>query len=100
MISVKEDDIYTEFKTKEDKLAKLKEWGLISAKATTITKPFIYKGYYTKYPTQCDIIGYTQKQENSSYQVAVILVNNSKHKIVPEYLKQMQSNSFKIGAEE
>ncbi len=98
MIAVKESDNVTYFPSDEEKLSKLKEWGLVSSKAKEVKK-FKYKGAYTDKELDCDVIGYIAKETNSKClnkicETAVIKIGEETHKIDPAYLKQMQSKSF------
>lgn len=86
------------FENFNDKLDKLKEWGIISSKATKI-KELYYKGVYSDVQSECDVIGYLSKPTRKdcidrTYETAIILVNEETHKIAPAYLKQMQSKKF------
>lgn len=64
MIAIKESDSITYFPSTQEKLDKLKEWGLISAKATII-KSFKYKGTYTNKDIDYYVMGYIAKETNS-----------------------------------
>lgn len=104
MIVIKESDNVTYFSSDEEKLNKLKEWGLISAKAKEI-KTFKYKGDYTDKDIDCDVIGYIAKETNpkcinKACETVVIKVGEETHKIDAAYLKQMQSKSFELKLEE
>lgn len=75
---------WKEFKSRQEKVEKYREWKLISDKAAW-TKTLIYSGFYTDVPVSCDVIGYTE--HNS----AVITLGGKLHTINPSYLLQMQT---------
>lgn len=81
---------FIRFETEEEKLIKLKEYKLISAKATACDKPIYYKGIYSDNPVICNIIGYLDLD------VLVLEIDGSLHSIRGEYLKQMQDSNFSI----
>lgn len=79
---------WIKFEAVEDKLAKLKEYKLLSAKATDPEKKFYYKGLYVDKAVNCSILGYLDND------VLVIEVEGNLHSIRGEYLKQMQDTNF------
>lgn len=79
---------FIKFNSLEEKIEKLKEFKLISAKSTTADKTFFYKGVFSNKAIPCEIIGYLHNE------VLVIEVENSLHSIRGEYLKQMQDSNF------
>lgn len=79
---------WIKFESVEDKLAKLKEYKLISAKATDSEKKFYYKGLYVDKAVDCFVLGYLDND------VLVIEVEGNLHSIRGEYLKQMQDTNF------
>lgn len=98
MIAIKESDNITYFSSTQEKLDKLKEWGLVSAKAKEIKK-FKYKGAYTDKDVDCNVIGYIAKETNpkcinKTCETVVIQIGEETHKIDDAYLKQMQSKNF------
>ncbi|MFC3799400.1 hypothetical protein [Cohnella sp. GCM10012308] len=77
---------YIAFADEAEQLDKLKEWDLVSEKATK-AKTFYYKGNGLK--EACGIVGYVD------HMTAVIeLPNKQKHCIHPSYLKEMQAANF------
>lgn len=74
---------WSSFKSESHKLEKLKQWELISPKAKEIKKLY-YKGAYTQYPVECDVIGYVDDNE------IIISINEQLHSIHPDYLLDMQ----------
>ncbi|SFB54028.1 hypothetical protein SAMN05216312_112104 [Cohnella sp. OV330] len=77
---------YIAFADEAEQLDKLKEWDLVSEKATK-AKTFYYKGNGLK--EVCGIVGYVD------HMTAVIeLPNKQKHCIHPSYLKEMQAANF------
>ena len=81
------------FSTYEEKLEKLKVWGLASSKTTKIPKLY-YKGSYSEDTVECDVIGYIEKFTRDEcidkiYETVVIKVGENTHKISPTYLKDM-----------
>lgn len=81
---------YIKFETESEKLEKLKEYKLISAKATACDKAIYYKGVYSTEAIRCDIVGYLDLD------VLVLDINGKLHSIRGEYLKQMQDANFSI----
>ncbi|MGL5574539.1 MAG: exonuclease domain-containing protein [Sarcina sp.] len=88
LISPKGD--YIKFETESEKLEKLKEYKLISAKATACDKSIYYKGVYSTEAIRCDIVGYLDLD------VLVLNIDGKLHSIRGEYLKQMQDTNFSI----
>ena len=81
---------WRKFVSEEEKIEKLKEWKLISKKATKI-KTLLYKGIYiNENSCECDIIGFVDDNE------IIIQIQNKIHSIHPAYLKSMQKKNFKI----
>ncbi|SDW56729.1 hypothetical protein [Paenibacillus sp. CF384] len=76
---------YTPFENEEEQIQKLKEWGLLSEKASK-SKTFIYKNNGVH--TVCSIVGYVDKM------TAVLALDDKQHCIHPSYLKEMQTASF------
>ncbi|SFS60468.1 hypothetical protein [Paenibacillus sp. BC26] len=76
---------YTPFENEEEQIQKLKEWGLLSEKASK-SKTFIYKN--SGVHTVCSIVGYVDKM------TAVLALDDKQHCIHPSYLKEMQTASF------
>ncbi|WP_029192476.1 hypothetical protein [Paenibacillus harenae] len=77
---------YNVFEDEAAQIAKCKEWGLLSEKASK-TKNFYYKGNGLN--VSCSIIGYVDDM------AAVIQFDNSRlHCIHPSYLKEMQASSY------
>ncbi|WP_308634584.1 hypothetical protein [Paenibacillus silvisoli] len=77
---------YTPFESEDEQIQQLKEWGLLSEKATK-TKTFVYKGGGMQ--AVCTIGGYADKL------TAVIEFEGGRqHCIHPSYLKEMQAASF------
>ncbi|MFC5530805.1 hypothetical protein [Cohnella yongneupensis] len=77
---------YRAFETTEDELAKCREWGLLSDKATK-TKAFSYKR--AGQTLACNIVGYVD-----SVTAVIAFENGQQHCIHPSYLKEMQALSF------
>ncbi|MGL4742071.1 MAG: exonuclease domain-containing protein [Sarcina sp.] len=87
---IKPKDNFIKFESEFEKLEKLKEYKLISAKATNIDKPIYYKGIYTTKAVPCNIIGYVDLD------VLIIQIDEQLHSIRGEYLKQMQDLNFSV----
>ncbi|MGL5821718.1 MAG: exonuclease domain-containing protein, partial [Sarcina sp.] len=87
---IKPKDNFIKFNSEFEKLEKLKEYKLISAKASSIEKTIYYKGIYVSKPTPCEILGYTD------IDVLIISINGQLHCIRGEYLKQMQDLNFSV----
>lgn len=99
-IDLKTTDNIIEFKTKEEKLNKFKEWNLISKSVTEI-KPLFYRGPYVKSLAECNIIGYLSKPTNSNcindkYETLVTEINGNIHKINIDQLIELQDSPLKI----
>ncbi|MCX7988885.1 MAG: hypothetical protein N2647_05525 [Thermodesulfovibrio sp.] len=80
---------YKQFDSDENMLEKFKQWKFTSEKAKTVKNGFLYKGHYTEKPLSCKVIGYI-----SDYEIVVEFADGKKHKIFPDYLKQMQKKDF------
>jgi hypothetical protein len=77
---------YNVFEDEAAQIAKCKDWGLLSEKASK-TKAFYYKGNGMN--VSCSIIGYVDNM------AAVIQFENKQlHCIHPSYLKEMQASSY------
>ncbi|RAP78034.1 hypothetical protein [Paenibacillus montanisoli] len=77
---------YTPFESEEEHIQQLKDWGLLSEKASK-TKSFQYKG--SGMQASCSVTGYVDKL------TAVLeLEGGQLHCIHPSYLKEMQAASF------
>lgn len=74
---------WRKFKSKHEKIEKLRDWGLISPKALDV-KTFYYKGVYVKNPVECDVVGFVDDNE------IVININENLHSIHPDYFADMQ----------
>lgn len=74
---------WIEFKSEEEKLEKLKEFKIISAKSKEV-KELYYKGAYTNDATLCDVVGFVDENE------IILKVNDELHSIHPEYFLDMQ----------
>ncbi|MFR5946596.1 MAG: hypothetical protein ACLUF8_04220 [Clostridium sp.] len=99
-IDLKDSDNIIEFKTKEEKLNKFKEWNLITKSANEI-KPLFYRGPYVKSLAECNIIGYLSKATNSNcisdkYETLVTEINGNIHKINIDHLIELQDSPLKI----
>lgn len=81
MISPKRD--WRKFNSEEEKFEKLKEWKLISPKATEIKKLY-YKGSYTNEPVECDVVGFVDDNE------IILYIDGLLHSIHPDYFADMQ----------
>ncbi|MGL4763062.1 MAG: exonuclease domain-containing protein [Sarcina sp.] len=81
---------FIRFETESEKLEKLKQYKLISAKATACDKAIYYKGVYSSDAIRCDIVGYLDLD------VLILDINGKLHSIRGEYLKQMQDANFSI----
>lgn len=81
MINPKRD--WIEFKSKEEKLEKLKELKVISSKSKEV-KDLYYKGIYTEDATLCDVVGFVDDNE------IILNINGELHSIHPEYFIDMQ----------
>ncbi|GFP76358.1 BRCT domain-containing protein [Clostridium fungisolvens] len=77
------------FESIEEELEKLKEWHLISPKATEV-KAFYYKGAYTDKHIECKVAGYVDDNE------IVIYVDGKLHSIHPDYFLDMQKKDFSL----
>lgn len=71
------------FDSENHKVEKLKEWKLISPKATEIKK-FYYKGAYTNEAVECDVVGFVDDNE------IILDINKELHSIHPDYFADMQ----------
>lgn len=85
---------YSLFLDDESKLEKLKSWGLITDKATSI-KIFYYKGISADTPVECNVIGFVDDNEIIIQDVATDEIGS----ILPAYFKQMQQKNFVCNAE-
>ncbi len=85
---IKPKEGWITFNSIEEKLEKLKEYKLLSPKATDADKKFYYKGLYTNKAVQCSILEYLD------IDVLVIEIKGKLHSIRGEYLKQMQDTNF------
>lgn len=75
------------FDSIEEELEKLREWKLISSKATEV-KQFYYKGAYTDKPVECEVAGFVDDNE------IILNVNGELHSIHPDYFFDMQRKEF------
>lgn len=75
------------FESIEEELDKLREWQLISPKATEI-KQFYYKGAYTEKSVECKVAGFVDDNE------IILYVNGELHSIHPDYFLDMQKKDF------
>ncbi|WP_411682365.1 BRCT domain-containing protein [Clostridium thailandense] len=75
------------FDSIEEELGKLREWKLISSKATEV-KQFYYKGAYTDKPLECEVAGFVDNNE------IILNVNGELHSIHPDYFFDMQRKEF------
>lgn len=75
------------FESIEEELEKLREWQLISPKATEI-KQFYYKGAYTEKAVECKVAGFVDDNE------IILYVNGGLHSIHPDYFLDMQRKDF------
>lgn len=80
---------YTLFNSEKEKIEKLKQWNLISPKATEIKKLY-YKGAYTQNCIESDVVGFVDDNE------IVIELNGQLHCIHPEYFADMQQKKGRI----
>lgn len=71
------------FESENEKIEKLKEWKLISPKATEIKKLY-YKGAYTNESMECDVVGFVDDNE------IILYVSGQLHSIHPDYFADMQ----------
>ena len=74
---------WREFYSLNEKIEKLKDWKIISPKATDI-KELYYKGTYTGSAVICDVVGFVDDNE------IVLSLNNKLHSILPDYFLEMQ----------
>ncbi|WP_160680810.1 3'-5' exonuclease [Clostridium sp. C8-1-8] len=79
------------FESIEEELDKLREWHLISPKATEV-KAFYYKGGYTDKHVECKVAGYVNDNE------IVLYVDGKLHSIHPDYFLDMQKKDFSLYA--
>ncbi|GFZ30086.1 hypothetical protein CSC2_06120 [Clostridium zeae] len=77
------------FESIEEEIEKLKEWHLISPKATEV-KAFYYKGAYTDKHIECKVAGYVDDNE------LVLYVDGKLHSIHPDYFLDMQKKDFSL----
>lgn len=101
MVLVNPEDKLILFNSLSDKLNKLYEWELIPKthiakilSGTMILKTFKY--YYTgvdKTFDECDIVGYVP-YPNGNGETAVVSIKSNLCKVMPLYLKDMQSPNF------
>jgi DNA polymerase III epsilon subunit-like protein len=77
------------FESIEEELEKLREWHLISPKATEV-KTFYYKGSYTDKHIECKVAGYVDDNE------LVLYVDGKLHSIHPDYFLDMQKKDFSL----
>jgi DNA polymerase III epsilon subunit-like protein len=75
------------FESIEEELEKLREWKLISSKATEV-KQFYYKGAYIDKPVECKVAGFVDDNE------VILYVNGELHSIHPDYFFDMQRKDF------
>ncbi len=75
------------FESVEEELEKLREWKLISSKATEI-KQFYYKGAHTGKIVECKVAGFVDDNE------IILYINEELHSIHPDYLFDMQKKDF------
>ena len=71
------------FQSEEEKIEKLKELKIVSAKAKEI-KTLYYKGFYTNEAVECDVVGFVDNNE------IIISINDNLHSIHPDYFLDMQ----------
>lgn len=99
MLSLNNDTLkICQFNDDNDRLQKLKEWGLLTEESNENIKVF-YKGVYNDTAVECDVIGYlpkvpTEDSLKTSYETVVLLVQGKIHKISPDYLREMQKGTF------
>jgi hypothetical protein len=100
MILVNEKDNVITFNNLNEKLNKLYEWELISKtnkdkilNGMMELKKFKYYFIGNKSYTECDVIGYINYPNNNG-ETVVVSVDSNLCKIMPLYLKDMQSTSF------
>jgi hypothetical protein len=100
MVLVNENDNVITFKNLSEKLDKLNEWGLIPKThkdkildGKMELKKFKYFFTGNKIHTDCDVVGYIPYPKNNG-ETAVVSVNSNLCKIMPLYLKDMQSPTF------
>ena len=84
---IKPREKWHKFKSKEEKIEKLKELKIISPKAKKI-KDLYYKGLYVSEITKCAVIGFVNNSE------IVLNVKGQLHSIHPDYFKDMQKKTF------
>lgn len=75
------------FESQEEEMEKLREWQLISPKATEV-KQFYYKGTYADKPIECKVAGYVDDNE------IILYINGKLHSIHPDYFFDMQRKDF------
>lgn len=75
------------FESIEEEIEKLREWKLISSKATEV-KQFYYKGTYTDKPVECKVAGFVDNNE------IILYINGELHSIHPDYFFDMQRKDF------
>ncbi|GGG14626.1 hypothetical protein [Paenibacillus abyssi] len=81
-----EPGMYNTFENEAEQIAKCKEWGLLSEKASK-TKEFFYKGYGMN--LSCSIIGFADK-----ITAVIEFDNKQRHCIHPSFLKEMQASNY------
>lgn len=84
------------FNNIDEKIAKLKEWQLLSPKSEEL-KDIYYKDNDCSY--KCEVVGYLSKKTNSkciseTYETVILMVNDKLIKINPVYLSDMQKKNF------
>ena len=84
---------YINFKNEDERIDILKELLLLPPKAKEI-KTFYYKGIYSDETVKCNIKGYLRGI--NGIHTLIIDLNNNNHPIHPDYLRNMQTNTFKI----
>ncbi|PLT35461.1 hypothetical protein [Bacillus sp. V5-8f] len=83
-------DGYLLFENEDEYIAKIRDWGLISASAKSPKREFLYKRENTTY-----IVSIKGYEMNGTHETAVICFSNDAlHCVHPAYLKEMQSPSF------
>lgn len=103
MVLVSPEDTLILFNTLTEKLNKLYEWELIakthiSKISSGIMELKTFRYYYIGIDRtfdECDIVGYVPYR-NGKGETAVISIKSNLCKIMPAYLKDMQSPNFEI----
>lgn len=108
LLPPKDNEIVIKFRdlSKKEIFNKLFEWELISEnqKNKQLEKSFKYFPSKTSNPIQCSIFGYIEyesqyhKRELNQIVIRntiVVSIDNQLHKIMPQYLKEMQKSDFK-----